>query len=362
MSAVSILPPRPRLDFDRERKHARALLSAARAGDPAALQRFRAADPKFDPSFLALHVAQRVIAREHGFASWAKLKHETDKLARLSSSGTTALIMAASRALEAAVATPLYRDPLAHELAGADGHAIFAAMRPMMHLVSAGPMPEPYLSIRTRWFDDALERVTREHRVRQIVLLGAGMDARAFRATWPRGSTLFEVDRREIFERKEPVLRTADARARCRRRIVRADLGGPWTEALDRAGFDPGAPAAFLLEGVLQYFEPADVEQVLAAASAVAAPGSWIGLDTLSAQTLESAIMVSYFAKHSELGRPPIKFGVDDPAALLARHRWWSTTVVAGTEQASYGRWPYRSDERWTQRVPRAFFVEGWRS
>jgi O-methyltransferase involved in polyketide biosynthesis len=51
-----------------------------------------------------------------------------------------------------------------------------------------GPTPEepvpqgnPFLPIRTRFFDDWLKRVTAQDGVRQVVLLAAGLDTRAFR-------------------------------------------------------------------------------------------------------------------------------------------------------------------------------------
>lgn len=58
-----------RLNLDYYRKQAKALLKAARAGDAAALARFAHHDRVAD---LALHDAQRVIAREQGFVSWPR--------------------------------------------------------------------------------------------------------------------------------------------------------------------------------------------------------------------------------------------------------------------------------------------------
>src|SRR5262247_1181877 len=74
MSARAI-PPRPSLEFDR--KQAKALLDAARAGDSAALARFHAHHPRFragEAPDAALHDAQLVVAREYGFASWPRWK------------------------------------------------------------------------------------------------------------------------------------------------------------------------------------------------------------------------------------------------------------------------------------------------
>jgi hypothetical protein len=62
------------VNLDNQRNRARSLLKAARRGDPEAVRRF-AAEPRVRASQrFALHQAQVVIAREHGFASWPKLK------------------------------------------------------------------------------------------------------------------------------------------------------------------------------------------------------------------------------------------------------------------------------------------------
>jgi hypothetical protein len=65
----SSLPERPSLE--QLQKLAKELLRQRRAGDPAAASRLGAADA-------CLADAQFVIAREHGFESWAKLKHHIE--------------------------------------------------------------------------------------------------------------------------------------------------------------------------------------------------------------------------------------------------------------------------------------------
>ena len=63
------LPARPSLDHLRH--EARDLLRAAQAGDPAAVSRIRAVST--EPTLAS---AQLALAREYGFASWARLKAE----------------------------------------------------------------------------------------------------------------------------------------------------------------------------------------------------------------------------------------------------------------------------------------------
>src|SRR5262249_1325803 len=63
-------------------KEAKGLVGQDRSGDAAAIERFRAASPRDEepPTDAALADAQFVIAREHGFETWAKLKHHIHAL------------------------------------------------------------------------------------------------------------------------------------------------------------------------------------------------------------------------------------------------------------------------------------------
>lgn len=74
------LPADPSLEH--LRNQARALQRAVRAGDPAALARVRARHPDGDVGGFPLAVAQLVLAREYGFASWPRLKRHLDIVAR----------------------------------------------------------------------------------------------------------------------------------------------------------------------------------------------------------------------------------------------------------------------------------------
>lgn len=79
------LPDRPNLE--QLKKQAKSLLHAARAKEPAALQRFqilptltRKSLAEIQTADLALHDAQSVIAREHGFKSWNELREHVEEL------------------------------------------------------------------------------------------------------------------------------------------------------------------------------------------------------------------------------------------------------------------------------------------
>jgi ankyrin repeat protein len=85
MPPIRPLPDSP--DLDQLRRQAKDLLRAARAPDAAALARFRilpsfaaASAADLARTSLALHDAQSVIAREHGFASWNALRDRVEEL------------------------------------------------------------------------------------------------------------------------------------------------------------------------------------------------------------------------------------------------------------------------------------------
>lgn len=75
-----------RADLDQLRQQAKELLRAARRGDVAAVARIHAVSDR-----LILDSAQLAVAREHGFASWAKLKTEVDRRAVLDNHDPTRL-------------------------------------------------------------------------------------------------------------------------------------------------------------------------------------------------------------------------------------------------------------------------------
>jgi len=85
MPAPRPLPDSP--DLDQLKRQSKDLLRAARDADPSALSRFRvlpafqhASDDDLARASLALHDAQSVIAREHGFPSWNALRERVEEL------------------------------------------------------------------------------------------------------------------------------------------------------------------------------------------------------------------------------------------------------------------------------------------
>ncbi|MEO8256426.1 MAG: SAM-dependent methyltransferase [Acidobacteriota bacterium] len=286
--------------------------------------------------------------------------NETAARAGMTPVGLTACWIAASRALETESATPLFRDPFGRELAGDAGFAMMSVARGAMGMPNTSG-PDAYLSIRTRFLDDALTAAVRESSITQVVILAAGMDTRALRLDWPPGTTVYEIDRADVLDRKEEVLDQLGARPTCDRRVViRADLAQPWREHLLGAGFDPTRPAAILAEGLLMYLPERAALDLFVELKTLACEGSWIGMDLINPEVLTSAYTAGYLKKLSELGCPWL-FGVSDPVAFLAEQGWRGEWVTPGEPAANYGRWPFPIAPRTVSGMPRTFLVTGRR-
>ncbi|MFC7425452.1 SAM-dependent methyltransferase [Nocardia tengchongensis] len=112
---------------------------------------------------------------------------------------------------------------------------------------------------------------------RQIVVLGAGLDTRAYRMALPPDTHVFEIDLPELFAFKEPVLAATPATPTCHRHVVIADLRDDWRKALLSAGFDPSAPAYWVDEGSLGYLNQDWNQRVVLTVTELSAPGSRFG-------------------------------------------------------------------------------------
>jgi methyltransferase (TIGR00027 family) len=109
-----------------------------------------------------------------------------------------------------------------------------------------------YMGSRTKFFDDFF-LATAAAGIRQAVILAAGLDARAWRLAWPKGSVVYEIDQPQVLAFKLETLASHDVTPIATHVSVGIDLRQDWPKALADAGFDPSAPTAWSAEGLLPY-------------------------------------------------------------------------------------------------------------
>ncbi|WP_068186871.1 class I SAM-dependent methyltransferase [Mycobacterium sp. UM_CSW] len=126
---------------------------------------------------------------------------------------------------------------------------------------------------RTRYID-AFFAEAQSAGIRQVVILAAGLDARAYRLPWAAGTTLFEIDQPQVIEFKTETIAELGAKPTAEVRAVPIDLRQDWPSALRAAGFDTARPAAWAAEGLLGFLPGDAQDRLLDNATALSAGGS----------------------------------------------------------------------------------------
>jgi methyltransferase (TIGR00027 family) len=239
----------------------------------------------------------------------------------------TAMWMAELRAEEGGRADSLFDDRLAAAFVSAAGFT----GAPTAPLGSV-----EFLAIRTRFYDDWV-RDASANGIRQVVLLAAGLDTRAFRLAWPAETRLFELDLPELFGFKEPVLVAGGAVAGCTRVVVPVDLSGDWADPLAAAGFDRTAATGWLAEGVLQYLGSEGAAKLLTTVAELSGPGSAMAFDQFDDSAAHRRVMREV---SDALGKQGVDLPttMDDPMALLTRLGWSAGVSRIPALGESYGR------------------------
>ena len=257
--------------------------------------------------------------------------------------GVTAVGVAAVRAAESERAERLFTDPLAagfvraagsrHRLDGAEGRGRHASL-------------VAWVIVRTRFLDDlVLDACARG--CRQVVILGAGLDARAFRLSWPDKLRLFEIDLPQVLEFKEHVVRAEGWRPSCERITVPVDLSEDWSGPLGEAGFDAGRPVAWVAEGLLAYLTPEASDSLVVRAAELSVPRSRLGLTLASSRRLQAWREAHPDGKSKQGDYVALwrSAGPEQATGWLASHGWHAEVFDMAERAASYGR-PLEQDAR----------------
>jgi methyltransferase (TIGR00027 family) len=194
----------------------------------------------------------------------------------------TAFSIAFVRAQEGEMPTSerLFEDPFAAHFHAGGADAWESTQRFL-----ALPFFRDGIRLRTRYLDDFV-RDGLAAGITQVVVLGAGFDARGHRLDEipSCGARVFEVDFDAQFARKRALLAAGGvslpawlAHVPCD--LLEPDFDGGLAASLEASGFRPGAGALFVWEGVTPYIDEAAVDRCLAFMARVGGPGTRAGFD-----------------------------------------------------------------------------------
>ena len=239
--------------------------------------------------------------------------------------GLTALGMAYARAVESHRDDRLLDDPLA---------ADFVLRYTALSGLSGGMVDS--LAVRARFYDDVVLAAAAAG-VRQIVVLAAGLDTRAYRLALPADVTVFEIDQPDLMAFKGDVLARSGRSPVTGRVAVGLDLRLDWAGALVEAGLKTGERVAWIAEGLLQYLTLEEARAVLDAVAAHSPAGSTFAFDHCNQAFVDDP---SFSGAVTMLGRINASFRsvLDDPAAWLAEAGWASRVQHSWELAGGYGR------------------------
>jgi methyltransferase (TIGR00027 family) len=285
--------------------------------------------------------------------------------------GATAVMVALARAAETASADPLIRDQFAEplvstpELAGVrEQVAAWWASEPddgsedeapdftvdSNHMIN-------YQAVRTHFFDAYFAGAVAAG-IRQVVIVAAGLDSRAYRLDWPAGTTVYEIDLPKVLEYKAETLASHGATPIADRRPVPVDLRHDWPQALRDAGFDTSRPTAWLAEGLLPFLPASAQEALFASIDALSGAGSRVAVENFGvdqekrreAEEKWQELRAKREARDQDTSFNPFDLwfedeGRPDCAGWFVSRGWTTSTVSARDEGLRLGRAP-QSEER----------------
>ena len=158
---------------------------------------------------------------------------------------------------------------------------------------------------RTRLIDEVWCQALHDG-IRQIVILGAGFDCRAYRMPETGSATVFEVDHPTTLAAKLKGLNQMIPIIPANVRFVEIDFNQQsLPEVLVEAGFDASLPALFVWEGVTHYLTPDAVDSMLRYLG-TRAPGSRVVFTYVDRGALDGSV---YFEGAAEIIRDVARLG-----------------------------------------------------
>lgn len=250
--------------------------------------------------------------------------------------GVIATVLAAARAV--ATSRGLINDAYAAHLvhrAGIDFCSRLAAGElDLSRLGTDGGFPRlaELSAARTKFFDAFCTDAARDG-IRQVVMLGPGLDTRAYRLWWPAGTIVYEVDDPQLVDFKTTTMRGWGAAPSTDRRAVGVDLRGDWPAALRRVGFDAAQRTAWISEALLVWSVPSEAQnRLLDGVTALSAVGSRLAVDHAVPPSRPQAVHHEYLVERwrrrgVQLSGPGPFYtgGHSDVVRHLDESGWWTS-------------------------------------
>jgi methyltransferase (TIGR00027 family) len=188
--------------------------------------------------------------------------------------------------------------------------------------------------------------------VSQLVILGAGMDTRAYRLPGLASITVYEVDVDEVLSLKIALLSAAEAGgadttlcAAAVERVV-ADVSKlGWDGRLVAAGFDWRQPSAWIIEGLVYYLPVERVRALLRCVRSLSCEGSVMCMSVVGEISERREPIEGGDRKQGAVEGvrtiPKFVFACPQPRSFLSSLGFSVERVVElGGDGAHYGRWP----------------------
>jgi methyltransferase (TIGR00027 family) len=214
--------------------------------------------------------------------------------------GSTALGVAAARAVETESENPLIQDPFARTFVEAAGEGMWSLMADPTQaakltdvdpdLLAHWHVMIDFMAVRTAFFDEYFLNAAASG-VRQVVILAAGLDARAWRLPWPDQTTVYELDQAKVLDFKSSALQRRGAQPTSNLISVPIDLRQDWPTALRQAGFDASQPTAWSAEGLLRYLPARAQDLLFERIHALSPSGSWLAVNAPAKSALNPELL-----------------------------------------------------------------------
>jgi len=242
---------------------------------------------------------------------------------RRNQSSLTAMGIAVVRAIESAKPEDkrICYDPYARQFVSGTIYHLVSFFDRLGYGELRGPGVMGFLVARERHIDEALQACLADG-IEQLVILGAGFDARAYRfEALKSGVRVFEVDHPATQQVKMEKLKKIFGQVPEHVAFVPVDFNTQsLEERLLESGYEPERKTLIIWQGVTPYLTPEAVDNTLAFVARSSAPGSTIVFDYMYTSLLDGTV------KHGEVSK-------------MRRDRWmsgesFSFGIPEGTIQA----------------------------